>query len=410
NTITNTSFGLRANSMYECVIADNAVSESEYLGFDLTNCYDLTIERNTLHFNGMYGITANVCDRCVFSHNQILNASTGIFVWGDNCTLDYNTIEDTATGMEFDDGVEGALVTNNTLEENIRGVVTHLSYVEVTWNVFIQNGQNAWVEFNLTQIVFDYNYWSDYTGPDADGDGIGDIPYETYYATNPEYDMHPLIYIPTPPTWLDEPSDEYLEYGTALSQQVSVSTPGQVAPVHLWWINTTGLFSISGAGLITSNTFLPLGDYGIEVRAYNIYGIYLSGTFTVTVDDTIAPTLSSPADFSFIEGSTGNTISWTATDLGPASYDISLDGTWVESGVWNASGEVITINCDGLAVGEHTYTIIIADIGGNYASDSVTVTVTLPVDPTTLLIIAAGAGVVIVILIVIIVKKRSGAE
>ena len=77
---------------------------------------------------------------------------------------------------------------------------------------------------------------------------------------------------------------------------------------------------------------LPLGDYDLEVRAYNLYGFYTSGFFTVTVNDTIARTTSRPADITYVEGSTGNTINWTLTDLGPSSYSITLDGAVIESG------------------------------------------------------------------------------
>jgi hypothetical protein len=37
---------------------------------------------------------------------------------------------------------------------------------------------------------FTANYWSDYNGTDADGDGVGDTPYVVYESVN---DLYPLI-------------------------------------------------------------------------------------------------------------------------------------------------------------------------------------------------------------------------
>ncbi|NHJ14480.1 MAG: hypothetical protein EAX95_12445 [Candidatus Thorarchaeota archaeon] len=413
NTFANSTEGIHLEGVSECTFSENMISHNSGGGIYLADSYDLTLERNNIEFNANYGIDANDCGRNRFSHNSISNSSLGAYIYGQNDTLDHNTIEYTATGIEIDDSTSGCLITNNTFADNTRGVATHFGYVTVTWNIFLDNYESAFVEVNLPQILFDYNYWSDYGGTDGNGDGIGDTPYMTS-GFDPEQDLHPLVYIPTPPTWIVEPRDEFLEYGTALNQQVSVSTPAPVAPVVLWWMNGTEYFSVSATGLISSDTFLPLGEYRLDVRVYNVYGVYASGTFVVTIDDTIAPTITSPTDFTYDLGSTGHSINWTASDLGPASYSISLDGTVIRTGVWNASGEVIVVNCDGLALGPHTYTITVTDIGGNSVSDSVTVVVTtieVPIDPTVLLIIVgSAAGAVVLILAVIMLRRRSGAE
>jgi hypothetical protein len=74
---------------------------------------------------------------------------------------------------------------------------------------------------------------------------------------------------------------------------------------------------------------LDLGEYPLEVKAINLYGFELSGTFIVTVSDTIAPSINGPDDFEYIAGQVGRSITWIPEDYDPASYSVTLDGVEV---------------------------------------------------------------------------------
>ncbi|MDF1539777.1 MAG: hypothetical protein P1Q69_12825 [Candidatus Thorarchaeota archaeon] len=54
----------------------------------------------------------------------------------------------------------------------------------------------------------------------------------------------------------------------------------------------------------------------------------------------------------------------------------------VKSGVWNSTGEDISIVATGLSVGEYNYTAIFTDVGSNSISDSANVTVVDATNPT----------------------------
>ena len=81
-----------------------------------------------------------------------------------------------------------------TFANNMYGATTWGSGCLFYLNNFIDNsewqacdmGSNAW---NNSQYG---NYWSNYTGVDADGDGIGDTPYQIDYSTT--FDYKPLMY------------------------------------------------------------------------------------------------------------------------------------------------------------------------------------------------------------------------
>ncbi|MBN1216076.1 MAG: hypothetical protein JXA99_11635, partial [Candidatus Lokiarchaeota archaeon] len=87
------------------------------------------------------------------------------------------------------------------------------------------------------------------------------------------------------------------------------------------------------------------------------------------------PSINAPADISYQEGQTGNSIAWTAIDDNPTTYTITRNGQQVASGSWS-SGSPITISVDGLSAGTYTYTCTVNDGDDLTDSDSVTLIVT----------------------------------
>ena len=88
------------------------------------------------------------------------------------------------------------------------------------------------------------------------------------------------------------------------------------------------------------------------------------------------PVIDQAADITYEEGSEGHNITWQTSDAEPSNYTITRNETLVESGSWD--GGNITVNVDGLSVGVYLYTCTVNDTVGQYASDTVMVTVTEP--------------------------------
>lgn len=78
---------------------------------------------------------------------------------------------------------------------------------------------------------------------------------------------------------------------------------------------------------------------------YDKGGNSVSDVVMVTVIDTFFPTITNPDSVTYNLGETGNSISWTANDNNPTSYEIYKDETLLETGTWQ-SGIPITINID----------------------------------------------------------------
>ncbi len=109
------------------------------------------------------------------------------------------------------------------------------------------------------------------------------------------------------------------------------------------------------------------GPHTVAVRATDIGGNEGEDSVTFTVDTT-APTVSitEPADDALLASSSLD-VEWTATGADATEY--SVDG-----GTWQAvSGTTVTVSS--LSDGEHTISVRVADLAGNTAVDSVTVTV-----------------------------------
>jgi hypothetical protein len=106
-----------------------------------------------------------------------------------------------------------------------------------------------------------------------------------------------------------------------------------------------------------------------------LHGLSSSDTVILSVTDSVLPVVSEPINLEIDEGSTGNNIVWDASDNNPLTYIVYKDGTLYETDTWT-SGSSIVVSVDGLSAGEYNFTIVVSDIAGNLAKDTVILTVT----------------------------------
>jgi parallel beta-helix repeat protein len=101
--------------------------------------------------------------------NQVSGCALGIDLSGESHTLVKNTISNCDLGLKAVPGQDNYIYHNNFIDNTIQAE----DYGNNNWD----NGTEG-------------NYWSDYTGEDADSNGIGDTP----YLINPSgVDQYPLI-------------------------------------------------------------------------------------------------------------------------------------------------------------------------------------------------------------------------
>jgi hypothetical protein len=130
--------------------------------------------------------------------------------------------------------------------------------------------------------------------------------------------------------------------------------------------------------------------------------------------DIVPPVLSHPSDIEFVNGTTGNIVSWNGTDDNPLSYVILVNGTETAGGYWNSSSETFDLNCDDFSPGLYNVTIFVFDMGFNMDRDTVWVTVLeSPFGFDSIvqflmdnILIVTAIGAIIMVTLVVIIRRR----
>ncbi|MHA2117233.1 MAG: NosD domain-containing protein [Candidatus Thorarchaeota archaeon] len=403
------------------LIIRNCVFINGNVGLHLENVTDFTAERNSFLHNGN-GVATFESSHVTLTGNYFYFNSEGVYL--NNVQLLYiadNVFESSSNYGVYGTGVTSSTIFNNSVHDADVGIWLHtgcggneirrnslddilftcLQLDINTWsNIVIWNNFGVSLQSVSDPAigglnVFSHNYYFEFTyGSDDDNDGIYDEPYAIPGFAS--FDYNPLKYPPLPPFWEVFLTEQYVEFGDSLVYELSVNSS---PPVRSWHINDTLHFLIDDEGTITDRGNLNVGVYSLEVTVTDLYGASVSGLFTVSVSDTVAPVwATTPTDQQFYYGEDID-IQIIAWDLsGIASWTLNDEVNFTLTSTTFGESGVARISSFGtLEPGTYSLHVEAHDSNGLLVAGSFTVTiVNLSSDGASLVWMVAPAGLAVV--------------
>jgi parallel beta-helix repeat protein len=159
---------------------------------------NVTLKGFTIKNSGMYpydsGIHVEHSSGSIISHNKITNNSNGIgFYTSSNNVVWGNTISSNDyDGIGFYTSSNNVVWGNTISSNDYNGI--YLAFISRNNTIYCNNFNNVNQVWSDLTNIWNYddqgNYWSDYTGQDLNGDGIGDT---VYIIDVNNQDNHPLM-------------------------------------------------------------------------------------------------------------------------------------------------------------------------------------------------------------------------
>lgn len=480
NTVVNNRHGIFIDKGCQGIdVVDNKIWDSSQSGIRVNSSTDVRINNNEVYQNTYNGIWANSSTQLVIWNNTIYNDELGIWLRNSNSSqiignllfgndnamwisnqsnsnnITYNRIFDPA---DLNPNICGIHLSHNAHENNflnntVANSIEHGFYVEassssdntIRWNTFIGNNVGGTSQaFDAASVNVLYNYWSDWTTPDANFDQIVDLPYVLEGAAMNE-DPFPLtqpanitaFHFLTPITLLYPNGGESITDSVNVQWSAIYDSDNHEVNYSIYVSHNSGTDWEKIVGNLTTSQYewntiseLKTTHYLIQVIAYCSDGLIVldesDGEFSLIAHTLSEITITSPNSSGPFD--TSLMIEWDAA-VDSWGWIVSCSIQYSSTGgySWNDLASGLTGNSYQWDISQlhedDTYVVkIVASADGGVTTEAISVLfsiqhmVTTPTTPVgggdmTLVLVGVGiAGVAVVIILVIFLRKKSAGE
>ncbi|MHA2250133.1 MAG: NosD domain-containing protein [Candidatus Kariarchaeaceae archaeon] len=411
---SNNASGIEVYLSHYCDIQVNNITQNSGHGLYVENSIGTSIEFNNVSLNGQNGIYINsFANPSVYTGNDVIsndifnNTNYGIYTLETQNNLILNNIVMFNWINFWIDKCDGCTVRENTVFGANYGVyLVNTNSSLITSNLIRDAGTYAlYLDSNsYSNIIYHNGFYDNFFT--AYDDGTGNTWYDINSNEGNLYDSYsgsgPFIIhgsasnqdpYPQPFIGINGPVDFSFPYGSSgylLTWQFKIGLPGNYPSNYTVFKNNTIIqFGSVSDGNWTSSVILSLegmsaGLYNYTIMVFNDLGKKAIDIVWITVTpDLVTPSIDSPMNITFEEGSIGYSITWTGNDANPWQAIILLNSTEVYNEYW--IGEKVILDLDSLALsaGVYNFTCILIDKSGNQVSDTVIVTIEVLVPDTT---------------------------
>ena len=251
NIALHNDLGIYLYKSYSNILINNIANQNLHVGIWLYESSNNSLISNMAESNNDYGFFL-----CFFSNNNTLinniasekDIGFSIRSSSNNIVVD-NTVSNTIHGITLSFSSDNNIIINNTvsnswdgirLYESFNNVITSNTATNNSYGIYLYSSSNNLIYLNnfvnnagnthsywstnawnsTSPITYTYNgntctnylgnYWDDYTGSDANDNGIGDTP----YRINSDKDDYPLM----------EPWENYPFLSEALTSKIEIKT------------------------------------------------------------------------------------------------------------------------------------------------------------------------------------------
>jgi parallel beta-helix repeat protein len=316
-------YALFIASGVDCHVESNVLRNAQYGMYISGSASDITLTGNIFESMSLYGLYMDTTLNTGFalSQNTFLKNNRGLYIQGDDNSLFNNSF------------VENDLAVHLTTDSN-DNVIYFNDFVDNLIQVDDDGTNNQWY-YEITGTDYG-NYWSDYTGLDANSDGIGDTPYNIT-SDGSIQDIAPLLKAGSldAPT-ISHPADIIMLVGT--TGMVITWTGTTLAP-HQYTIAVNG-------STVTTDIFWDGSHITYTISSDLAEGNH---TITCTISDSLGRTVVDEVQVSVLPSSAINppTPEETSTPTTPTSIESessdTLTGLDLTSTLIGALGGVVII-------------------------------------------------------------------